>query len=840
MKLPINHLLEVRSDDPETGRRARLLNVCLLAVGVAAAVLLVVNLADYTFSGDELARRLAAYAALSLLGSAGIYWLNRHGRHRPAGYLFLALIILIITFATRPAIYLFEGSTILAYVLPIIMASVILEPWTSFAVTTVIAVLLLVAAKTAGLADEPSPETIATLYMLAVVAWLSARSLSQALRRTHDRATDLRQMNEELDRRVAERTQDLQQINRQLEDALQRERAESSKNQAILESIADGVIVFDHERRAIIANPAVAGIMGQPVDQLLGRTIHELVGVTEESETGAQIATAFAPDASAPVRLTFPVGAQIIAASLAPVFLSGESIRGVAAVFHDVTKEVEADRAKSEFVSTVSHELRTPLTSIKGYADLLYMGAVGAPNDEQRRFLQIIKSNADRLTALLSDLLDISRIETGRIRLDLRDIALADVVSDVVASLMPEIRNKGLQISLDIAPDLPLVRGDRSRLVQVMNNLLSNAYRYTPAGGQIRVSVSQTNDTLRVDVSDTGIGISLKDQAKLFQRFHRADDPRVREVSGTGLGLAITKMFVELHGGRIWVESQLNKGSTFTFVLPAIRPPEAAAKAPARPAKRRRVLVVEDDDNIADLIRHHLEGDDYQVMVEARGQNVLPRVLADHPDVITLDILLPDMDGFDVLRQLKDDPATAGIPVIVLSVLQDHASGLRLGAADYLTKPIRGEDLLRSVRRAFGELQPHERPTILVVDDEPDVRQWLRDALTMHGFHVAEAVDGIDALTQVRRTAPRLILLDLKMPRLDGYGVIKRLKADPATSHIPIVVLTAVAISRESEKVRLLDMGATRFLTKPISVESLVAEIREQLAAAIPEEAEGA
>jgi len=596
---------------------------------------------------------------------------------------------------------------------------------------------------------------------------------------------------------------------------------------ALGESTPDALVILDDNRTVVWGNGPAWGLFsnGEPA---VGKSFIALV---RDYELNQAVLDAVA--GHRPMMRQAAVGDRMLRIWATPV----EGLGGVAVAIEDATELQRLGRARRDFIA---NELRTPLTSIKGYADLLYMGAVGAPNDEQRRFLQIIKSNADRLTALLSDLLDISRIETGRIRLDLRDIALADVVSDVVASLMPEIRNKGLQISLDIAPDLPLVRGDRSRLVQVMNNLLSNAYRYTPAGGQIRVSVSQTNDTLRVDVSDTGIGISLKDQAKLFQRFHRADDPRVREVSGTGLGLAITKMFVELHGGRIWVESQLNKGSTFTFVLPAIRPPEAAAKAPARPAKRRRVLVVEDDDNIADLIRHHLEGDDYQVMVEARGQNVLPRVLADHPDVITLDILLPDMDGFDVLSQLKDDPATAGIPVIVLSVLQDRASGLRLGAADYLTKPIRGEDLLRSVRRAFGELQPHERPTILVVDDEPDVRQWLRDALTMHGFHVAEAVDGIDALTQVRRTAPRLILLDLKMPRLDGYGVIKRLKADPATSHIPIVVLTAVAISRESEKVRLLDMGATRFLTKPISVESLVAEIREQLAAAIPEEAEGA
>ena len=349
---------------------------------------------------------------------------------------------------------------------------------------------------------------------------------------------------------------------------------------------------------------------------------------------------------------------------------------------------------------------------------------------------------------------------------------------------------------------------------------------------------------MRVDVADTGIGIAPKDQAKLFQRFYRADDPRVREVSGTGLGLAITRMFVELHGGKVWVQSELNKGSTFTFILPTVQPlvgREASlgpGLATAQPSgSKRKILVVEDDQNVAELIRYHLEGDHYQVAVVGRGREVMPSVLTDPPDMITLDVLLPDMDGFEILRELKESPVTARIPVIVLSVLHDRETGLQMGAADYLTKPIRGQDLVESVKRAFGALEEAKGQEILVVDDEPDVRRWLRDALKVCGFRVAEAGDGLEALQQVARSRPDLILLDLKMPRMDGYTVIKKLKSNKAMCDIPVVVLTASSISKEQDKLHLLDMGAKRFLTKPISIEMLVAEIQQQLAAQVQTEA---
>jgi signal transduction histidine kinase len=244
-------------------------------------------------------------------------------------------------------------------------------------------------------------------------------------------------------------------------------------------------------------------------------------------------------------------------------------ITGVVMVFRDVTKEVEVDRMKSEFISLVSHEMRTPMTSIKGYTDLILMGSVGPVSDMQKSFLTVIKSNADRLTALVADLLDLSRIETGRIKLDLKYVQLEDLINDVLATLRTQIEAKQQHVKTHVPWGLPDIKVDRDRIVQILTNLISNAHKYTPEGGTITVSVEEVDSgMLGVAVKDTGIGISAKDQERLFTRFFRADHPGVQTVSGTGLGLVIAQSLVEMHGGAMQVESALGEGSTFRFTLP--------------------------------------------------------------------------------------------------------------------------------------------------------------------------------------------------------------------------------------------------------------------------------
>jgi signal transduction histidine kinase len=238
-------------------------------------------------------------------------------------------------------------------------------------------------------------------------------------------------------------------------------------------------------------------------------------------------------------------------------------------VFRDVTREREIAQAKNEFVSVVAHELRTPMTSIKGYTDLILQGALGEVNSKQRHFLEIVKTNVDRLSELIGDLLDTARIEAGRVRLEIEPVQVASIVGEVCDSLAETIRERGLELTIEAAPEIPAVQADRNRLIQILMNLLSNAYRYTPSGGSITVSVQSTDDAVLVQVTDTGIGIAPEDQEKIFERFYRVDHELVNQQAGTGLGLPIARSLVELHGGRLWLESEFGAGSTFSFTLPA-------------------------------------------------------------------------------------------------------------------------------------------------------------------------------------------------------------------------------------------------------------------------------
>jgi signal transduction histidine kinase len=264
----------------------------------------------------------------------------------------------------------------------------------------------------------------------------------------------------------------------------------------------------------------------------------------------------------------FQIGDRTITASFTPVALTDEGPFNVVAVFRDITKEAEIDRMKSEFLAMAAHELRAPMTSIKGYSDMLLLGLAGQYEERQKQFLNTIKANVDRVLEMVSEFSDISRIETGALKLDIRPFRIDGLISEVIVSLRPEIEAKEVNLTVEVPPALPEVWGDRARIIQVLTNLVTNAYKYTPEGGQIDITAQWDDNSLRVDVTDTGIGIAPQDQERLFTRFFRADHPGVRRVAGTGLGLSIAKSIVEMHGGRIWVESQLGKGSTFSFSLP--------------------------------------------------------------------------------------------------------------------------------------------------------------------------------------------------------------------------------------------------------------------------------
>lgn len=360
-----------------------------------------------------------------------------------------------------------------------------------------------------------------------------------------------------------------------LGNMLRTQRADASRRLAILESITDGVVVTNIEGKIVSVNRSAQKLLGVTEEEAVDQDVQSLYRNFPADATDHLIEAVSRLTTTGAVRQLPPYAEvlleqdkQTISARFAPILDEESECQGVVTVLRDITREREIAQAKSDFVSIVAHELRTPMTSIKGYADLMLSGSVGPVSETQAQFLYVIRTNVERLAALVNDLLDISRIEAGRVKFDIRPLQLEEVAHEVVASLQGEITSRNLELELDIPSHLPHAQGDHNRIVQVLTNLISNAYKYTPPGGRIILALHQTNGELQADISDTGIGIAPNDLDRVFERFYRADHDMVRGQAGTGLGLAIAKSIVEMHGGRIWVKSELGKGSTFSFCLP--------------------------------------------------------------------------------------------------------------------------------------------------------------------------------------------------------------------------------------------------------------------------------
>jgi len=361
-----------------------------------------------------------------------------------------------------------------------------------------------------------------------------------------------------------------------LGNTLKAQKVEATKSQAILEGVADGVIVADADGKIILFNAAAERILELSREKALGRSINEMLGLygsearhwMERVVGWADRPQTYAAGEYLAARLE--IGDRIVSVHLAPVLMENEFL-GTVSAFRDVTAEVEAERAKTEFVSTVSHELRTPITSIKGYVDLLLMGAVGAVTQDQHDFLSVVRANVDRLTVLVNDLLDISRIESGRLAISPQVMHVEEVINQILEAMRGRAVDRGLNLRSEVTSPLPKIVADPDRVAQILTNLMGNACNYTPAGGDITVSAYAHSDEVRVSISDTGIGISKGDQEKIFERFFRADDSLVQDAPGAGLGLSIVQSLTEMQGGRVWVESELGCGSVFTVAFPAAK-----------------------------------------------------------------------------------------------------------------------------------------------------------------------------------------------------------------------------------------------------------------------------
>jgi signal transduction histidine kinase/CheY-like chemotaxis protein len=441
-----------------------------------------------------------------------------------------------------------------------------------------------------------------------------------------------------------------------------------------------------------------------------------------------------------------------------------------------------AGRHKSEFLANMSHELRTPLNAVIGFSDVLLDRMFGELNDRQAEYVRDIRDSGVHLLELINDILDLSKVEAGRMELELEPVSLPEAVEHALS--MVRQRAADNQIALDVELDAPeTVMADERKLKQVLVNLLGNAVKFTPPGGAVAVRARSEGEELQVSVSDTGPGIAEPERERIFEAFQRGDRNARRSAEGTGLGLTLCRRIVELHGGRIWVESRLGEGSTFTFAIPT----GERAAAPAGP--EGLVLVVEDDPRSAELFQVYLEDAGYGVAVARDGAEGARLARALSPTAIVLDILLPRLSGWELLARLKSDPATASIPVVVTSMLDERGAGFALGASEYLVKPVEREGLLEAVSRCAAAAAG--RRAVVVIDDEPLDVQLVEATLGPEGWTVLGATGGEEGVATVRRESPAVVLLDLLMPDVDGFAVVERLRADPRTADVPIIVLTS-------------------------------------------------
>lgn len=498
-------------------------------------------------------------------------------------------------------------------------------------------------------------------------------------------------------------------------------RAESMSphDRAVLASVSDGIVITDTSGTTTFVNQAAARMFDLDIDSSIGKPVHDLFShvPTQNPRTVADVLGQLCDDPYTCVQdgetidVTLEADPLVAQARLAPVLTEDGEFQGTVITLRQLSSTAESGYVVSNIAFDVSHELRAPLTAIRGYSEMLLRHASERLEERETHFLQIIQRNSDRLVALVNDLMDIGRINSGHLELDKRPIQLETIIRDVADIIQPICDERGLHLTVEVEPNVGPVLGDKERLQQVVENLAHNACRYTPPGGGVTLALSSSEDAVRVHVADTGIGIPMEDQPRVFQQFFRLDAPSIPEPSNsTGLELPIAKMLIEMHAGQIWLESEPGKGSAFTFVLPlhaGIRAREDAGaervtSEEETPVGGQTVLVVEDDRDVSQLIALQLRQEGYKVIPAERGEDALRLARSEEIDLITLDIMLPDTTGLEVLRRLKADPETADIPVIIVSVLQPDVDESQLGAADHITKPFALERLMGSIRRTLA------------------------------------------------------------------------------------------------------------------------------------------
>ncbi len=632
-----------------------------------------------------------------------------------------------------------------------------------------------------------------------------AIALNQLIEWVGNRTKSLEDSRDSLEKRVKERTQQLN---------------------AIIDSLGNGLLVSDPTGRIIRANPAIGEMFqlkervidGQLVQDWFDAVITELI---EQNQA--------CPEQSLSAEVTLPhncIGQATVTAILSEETDANENnkVVGTVLLIRDVTTEKAVDQMKTDFISTVSHELRTPLTSILGFAKIIQkkletilLPAVVSDQPKVQRAarqvkenLNIIISEGERLTSLINDVLDIAKIESGKVEWNMQSLDPKEVVEQAIAATSVLAQNSHIRLKADIAPDLPTIVADQGRLIQVVINLISNAIKFTREG-TVTCEVKCTEDELRISVIDTGMGIREEDQPKVFEKFKQVGEIMTDKPKGTGLGLPICKQIVEHHGGRIWVESQFEVGSTFVVALPLMGPEMAGSSkgvvlnaahsgvedlvrqlkanvrqtAPANDGQSKTILVVDDEPNIRRLLRQELETEGYLVKEAKDGVAALEAIKQALPDLIITDVMMPRLDGFDLTAVLKTNPETANIPTIILSIVEDHIRGFRLGVDRYLTKPIDIGSLLSNVETLLTHKT--SRSKVLVVNRDASTSKTLTEVLLSKGYVVAEASTGQEGLDKARAIKPDMMIVDAALS--EEHNIVSTLRFEKGLENISVILM---------------------------------------------------
>lgn len=668
--------------------------------------------------------------------------------------------------------------------------------------------------------------------------------------------------------RIYERLQgtylEMEQKNDELVRSQDELRRQKEYSEALVLNSPVALVTMDVDRKVLSWNPAAEKLFGYTRDEAVGREVYELISTTPEmQDEDANFMQRIDREGyvGAVTRRSRKDGTLVdVDLRSVPVTVGEEQATTYLAMYHDITElqrsrqQAEAaNRSKSTFLANMSHELRTPLNAIIGYSEMLHEEAEDLGQDDFIPDLEKINSAGKHLLGLINAVLDLSKIEAGKMDLYLETFDVAGMVEDTAAVVHPLVVKNNNELQIRRPETLGPMRADLTKVRQAVFNLLSNACKFTE-GGTISLDVAREpgeggEDRIAFAVSDTGIGMTQEQLGKLFEEFSQADASTTRNYGGTGLGLALSRRLCRMMGGDITVQSEPGKGSTFTIDLPAeVRDPAEELVQTIVPQPRvleeeeiaetaegaNTVLVIDDDATVRDLMERFLGKEGFRVVSAGGGEEGLRLAEELRPDVITLDAMMPGMDGWSVLSHLKANPDVSGIPVVMLTMVDDKSLGYALGAAEYLTKPIERQRLVSILEKYRNEHSPCE---VLIVDDEPVNRNALRRMLEKEGFGVAEAENGRAALEHVARNRPSAILLDLIMPEMDGFEFVAELRGREEWRDIPVIVVTSKDITRQ-DRLRLDGYVAQVVQKDEHGRDTLLTEVRDLVRDCTPQESQ--